>query len=66
MSSWQVIYRDVDKVIERRQTGKGPDGAIFEERTTWTNPDTVDARLTALEAKVDTVEATPLSAQERA
>lgn len=71
---WTVIFRDVDKTIEQRTIGKGPDGALYEERTTWTGASTVEARLSALEAKVDTVEATveaaaeaaTLTAQERA
>lgn len=54
---WVVIWRDVDKTIERRTVGKDTDGAVYEERTTLTNPDTVEARLAAVEAKVETVEA---------
>lgn len=54
---WAVVYRDTDKFIEKRPIGRNAEGVIFEERTTWTNPNAPEYRLTAVEAKVDTVEA---------
>jgi hypothetical protein len=50
---WVVIWHDTDKIIERRTIGKDADGAVYEERTTWTNPDAVEVRLAAVEAAVE-------------
>jgi hypothetical protein len=41
MNEWTVIWADTDKTVERRQVGTGDEGAIYEQRTTWTNPDAV-------------------------
>jgi hypothetical protein len=38
---WKVIWHDTDKTVEQRQIGTNDDGAVFEQRTTWTNPDAV-------------------------
>ena len=53
--AWTVVYRDSDKVIERRQTaGVDLDGQpAFEERTTYTNQAAPEARLEAVEAAVE-------------
>lgn len=55
MSEWTIAHRDTDKTIERRQIGTNADGAVFEERTTWHNPDHPEARLDALTQAVDTL-----------
>jgi hypothetical protein len=41
MTMWDVIWHDTDKTVEQRQIGTNDDGAVYEQRTTWTNPDAV-------------------------
>jgi hypothetical protein len=38
---WDVIWHDTDKIVEQRQIGSNDAGAVFEQRTTWTNPDAI-------------------------
>lgn len=61
MADWQIVYRDTDKVIERRPTTrKDADGLpVFEERTTYTNQQAPEARLAAVEAAVEAVTQEP-------
>jgi hypothetical protein len=37
--TWDVIWIDTDKRIDQRQVGSNADGAVYEQRTTWTNPE---------------------------
>lgn len=55
--TWTVVYRDTDKTIERRPTDDTDDmgSTVFEERTTWHNPHSTEARLNALTEAVDTL-----------
>jgi hypothetical protein len=52
MSDWTEIYRDSAKTIERRDTGMtGEDGVpIWEERTTYSNPNEEAIRKSAAQA----------------
>ena len=38
---WDMIWQDTDKLVEQRQIGTNDDGAVYEQRMTWTNPEAV-------------------------